>query len=456
MAELDVLRSKWQEIKDTVKRDHEITDIAFKTWIAPLEIYSVSDDVITILFPSDNNISVNILNNKYNLAFLVAISEIMQKEYREIIFISGETIENKAVSSYNNTEEKSITSNLNPKYTFDTFIVGSNNRLAHSAALAVSEDPGKVYNPLFIYGGPGLGKTHLMHSIGHYILNNNPNMNVCYVTSENFTNELVESIRSGERLGNSKSMSKFKEKYRTVDALLIDDIQFIIGKPQTQEEFFNTFNVLHSANKAIILSSDKPPKEMSSLEERIKSRFNSGLIVDITPPDYETRVAILKNIAENSNVNISDDIIDYIATNIRSNIRELEGALNLIILNQNVSSSPITLDKAIDSIKDIISTDEPKKITAEYIIEEVSKYYDVSVNDIFSKKKNKEIVIPRHVAMYLCRSLTDTALAEIGSIMGGRDHTTVLHGYEKIEKELLTDELLKSTVDNIKNIITSG
>ena len=314
MAEIDVLKSKWQEIKDTIKRDYEITDIAFKTWIAPLEIYSVTDDTVTILFPSDNNISVNILNNKYNLAFLVAISEIMQKEYREIIFISGESSPSgESVSSYNIDNKTNIISNLNPKYTFDTFVVGSNNRLAHSAALAVSENPGKVYNPLFIYGGPGLGKTHLMHCIGHNILNNFPNMRVCYVTSEIFTNEVVESLRSGD----SKNMTKFKEKYRNVDALLIDDIQFIIGKDRTQEEFFNTFNVLHSANKAIILSSDKPPKEMSSLEERIKSRFNSGLIVDIIPPDYETRVAILKNNAKNLSIDINDEIIDYIANNIK-------------------------------------------------------------------------------------------------------------------------------------------
>ena len=453
MAEIDVLKSKWQEIKDTIKRDYEITDIAFKTWIAPLEIYSVSDDTITILFPSDNNISVNILNNKYNLAFLVAISEIMQKEYKEIIFISGESSHSdESVSSYNIDNKANIISNLNPKYTFETFVVGSNNSLAHSAALAVADNPGKVYNPLFIYGGPGLGKTHLMHSIGHEILKRFPNMRVCYVTSEIFTNEVVESlIRSGD----SKNMTKFKEKYRNVDALLIDDIQFIIGKDRTQEEFFNTFNVLHSANKAIILSSDKPPKEMSSLEERIKSRFNSGLIVDIIPPDYETRVAILKNNAQNLNINISDEIIDYIANNIKSNIRELEGALNIIVANQRMVGSQITLEQAIDSIKDIINSEEPRKITPKLIIDEVAKYYNISPNEILSKKRNKEIVIPRHVSMYLCRTMTDTALAEIGNIIGGRDHTTVIHGYENIEKELLTNEMLKSSIEEIKNKIIS-
>ena len=455
MAELDVLKSKWQEIKDTVKRDHEITDIAFKTWIAPLEIYSVEGDTITILFPSENNISVNILNNKYNLAFLVAISEIMQKEYKEIIFISGDNFsKNESVSSYNNSSisGKLEKSNLNSKYTFDTFVVGSNNRHAHSAALAVSEDPGQVYNPLFIYGGPGLGKTHLMHSIGHYILDKNPNMNVCYVTSETFTNEVIESIRSGD----IKTQTKLREKYRTVDALLIDDIQFIIGKESTQEEFFHTFNVLHSANKAIILSSDKPPKEIKTLEDRIKSRFNSGLIVDINPPDYETRVAILRKNAENMKADISDDIINYIASNIKSNIRELEGALNKIVADQSIEDSPMTLEQAINSIKDLITPDEPKKITPNLIIDEVADYYNISANEILSKKRNMEIVVPRHVAMYLCRLLTDTALAEIGNIMGGRDHTTVIHGCEKIEKELSTDEMLKSTIENIKNKIVSG
>ena len=240
-----------------------------------------------------------------------------------------------------------------------------------------------------------------------------------------------------------------------MDALLIDDIQFIIGKDRTQEEFFNTFNVLHSANKAIILSSDKPPKEMSSLEERIKSRFNSGLIVDIIPPDYETRVAILKNNAKNLSIDINDEIIDYIANNIKSNIRELEGALNIIVANQSMVSSQITLEQAIDSIKDIVNSEEPKKITPKLIIDEVAKYYNITPNDIFSKKRNKEIVTPRHVAMYLCRTMTDTALAEIGNIMGGRDHTTVIHGYENVEKELLTNEMLKNTIEEIKGKIIS-
>lgn len=456
MAELDVLKSKWQEIKDTVKRDHEITDIAFKTWIAPLEVYSVENDIVTILFPSENenDIVENILKNKYNLAFLVAISEIMHKEYKQINFTSGNNSpSDESISSYNNSSninniEKS---NLNSKYTFDTFVVGSNNRHAHSAALAVSEDPGQVYNPLFIYGGPGLGKTHLMHSIGHYILSKNPKMNVCYVTSETFTNEVIESIRSGD----INNMTKLREKYRTVDALLVDDIQFIIGKESTQEEFFHTFNVLHSANKAIILSSDKPPKEIKTLEDRIKSRFNSGLIVDINPPDYETRVAILRKNAEIMHANISDDIINYIATNIKSNIRELEGALNKIVADQSIEASPMTLDQAVNSIKDLITPDEPKKITPKLIIDEVADYYNISPNEILSKKRNMEIVVPRHVAMYLCRSLTDTALAEIGNIMGGRDHTTVIHGCEKIEKELSTDEMLKNTIETLTNKIKS-
>ena len=340
--------------------------------------------------------------------------------------------------------------NLNPKYKFDTFVVGNNNKFAHSACLAVAESPGNAYNPLFIYGGPGLGKTHLMHSIGHFILEQNPEMKVLYVTSESFTNEVIESIRSG----NATAMTKLREKYRTVDVLMIDDIQFIIGKESTQEEFFHTFNVLHSAGKQIVISSDKPPKEMETLEERFRSRFDWGLIADIQPPDYETRMAILKKNAENFNRQIDDEIFQYIATNIKSNIRELEGAFNRIIAKSKIENqSEITLELAEDALKDIINPDKPKEITPSLIIEVVAEQFGVSPEDITSKKRNSEFVQPRQVVMYLCRKLTDTSYVNIGKLLGKKDHTTIIHGVNKIEDELDSNPELSYKIETIKKKI---
>ena len=292
--------------------------------------------------------------------------------------------------------------NLYPKYRFDTFVVGSNNKFAHSAALAVAESPGISYNPLFLYGGPGLGKTHLMHSIGHFIIEHNPQAKVLYVTSEQFTNEVIESIRSGR----AENMSKLREKYRTVDVLMVDDVQFIIGKESTQEEFFHTFNELHQAGKQIILSSDKPPKEMETLEERFRSRFEMGLIADIQSPDYETRMAILRKNSENYGKNIDDDVINYIATNIKSNIRELEGAYNKIIAYSRLNNVDVTLENAMEALKDIIYPDKSKVITPQLIIDTVCEQYGVKKDDIVSKKRQAEIVLPRQVIMYLCRENT--------------------------------------------------
>ncbi|MCR5777634.1 MAG: chromosomal replication initiator protein DnaA, partial [Lachnospiraceae bacterium] len=334
MDEKQELIDKWEHIKDVVRTDLDLFDLHFNTWIKPLEVFSVSDGVLKILMPGEATRGVEIISKKYKVAFEIAVSETMNRVY-EVQFISDEEAEKLRTVSTNNKETISVQSpsltpdslartNLNPKYTFDTFVVGPNNRLAHSAALAVADEPGNVYNPLFLYGGPGLGKTHLMHSIGHYIIQKNPNMNVRYVTSETFTNEVIESIKTG-------GTKNFREKYRTVDVLLIDDVQFIIGKESTQNEFFNTFNELHSQNKAIILSSDKPPKDMKTLEERLRSRFDWGLTVDINPPDYETRMAILRRYAETQGVSVDDEVVQFVASNIKSNIRELEGALNKVL-----------------------------------------------------------------------------------------------------------------------------
>ena len=352
MDEKNSIVENWDKIKEVVRTENEILDVPFETWIAPMEIFSVENETIKIVTPGETQRGVEILSNKYKLAFEIAISEVMNKRYT-VLFITEDDAKtanpssDKSLSENLKLETENIQrSNLNPKYTFDTFVVGPNNRLAHSAALAVAEDPGFVYNPLFLYGGPGLGKTHLMHSIGHYIIRKNPNKNIRYVTSETFTNEVIETIQ----LGGTQGMSKFREKYRTVDVLLLDDVQFIIGKESTQNEFFNTFNELHAQNKAIILSSDKPPKDMETLEERLRSRFDWGLTVDINPPDYETRMAILRRYAKNIGVSIDDEIVQYVASNIKSNIRELEGALNKIVALHKLDNREITMFTAEQAI----------------------------------------------------------------------------------------------------------
>lgn len=340
--------------------------------------------------------------------------------------------------------------NLNSKYKFDTFIVGSNNKFAHSAALAVAESPGEAYNPLYLYGGAGLGKTHLMHSIGHFVLEQNPNMKVLYVTSEQFTNEVIESIRSG----NAAAMTKLREKYRTVDVLLIDDVQFIIGKESTQEEFFHTFNVLHSAGKQIILSSDKPPKEMETLDERFRSRFEWGLIADIQPPDYETRMAILRKNAETYDKEIDDEIIKYIATNIKSNIRELEGALNKVMANARLNKKELTLALAEDALKDVIYPDQVREITPALIIDVVAEHFNVPKEEITSKKRNSEYVLPRQIIMYLCRNMIDMSQQSIANLLSKKDHTTIIHGIKKIDEKLATDEDLRNKIETIKKKIS--
>ena len=345
-------------------------------------------------------------------------------------------------SGYNINYENA---NLNPKYKFDTFVVGSNNKFAHSASLAVAESPGEVYNPLYIYGRPGLGKTHLMHSIGHFILEQHPDKKVLYVTSEVFTNEVIESIRSG----NAASMSKLREKYRTVDVLMVDDIQFIIGKESTQEEFFHTFNVLHSAYKQIVVSSDKPPKEMETLDERFRSRFEWGLIADIQPPDYETRMAILRKNAEIFDHEIDEEAIKYIATNINSNIRELEGAFNKLIAFAKLNKVELSLASAEEALKDIIYPNKAREITPSLIIDVVAEHFGVKPEDIVSKKRNSEFVQPRQVVMYLCSKYTDNSLANIGKILGKKDHTTVIHGIKKITAELETSEELRNKIEII-------
>lgn len=450
-----IIKDNWEIIKDTIRKEYELSLISFNTWVEPLKLYKVENDVVTIIIPSDQGHALNYISNKYESFFKVTITEMMDHEF-SIAFIlekdasihdsEGHEVSAPSNPVYNINYENA---NLNPKYKFDTFVVGSNNRFAHSASLAVAESPGEAYNPLYLYGGAGLGKTHLMHSIGHFMLEQNPNMKILYVTSEAFTNEVIESIRSG----NAAAMTKLREKYRTVDVLMVDDVQFIIGKESTQEEFFHTFNVLHAARKQIILSSDKPPKEMETLDERFRSRFEWGLIADIQPPDYETRMAILRKNAENYDKAIDDEIIQYIATNIKSNIRELEGAFNKIIAFAKLNKVELTLSLAEEALKDIIYPGQTKEITPSLIINVVAEHFGVSADDITSKKRNSEYVLPRQVVMYLCKNLTETSLSQIGKLLGKKDHTTVIHGVNKINEELKTNEELSNKIEIIKKKI---
>ena len=326
--------------------------------------------------------------------------------------------------------------------------MGNNNKFAHAASLAVAETPGIVYNPLFLHGGVGLGKTHLMHAIANHILNINSNMKVLYVTSEYFTNELIETLRAGDPTG----MTKFREKYRNIDVLLIDDVQFIIGKESTQEEFFHTFNSLHNANKQIIISSDRPPKDIETLEERLRTRFECGLIADISSPDFETRMAILRKKEELEGHQIDDAVITYIATNVKSNIRELEGAFNRLIALSTLENRPIDMGLAEEAIKDIISPGQSRKITPELIIEIVAEHFHVKPEDFKSKKRTAEIVYPRQIAMYLCQD-HGTSLKRIGELLGGRDHTTVMHGVEKISNEMKTNDSTFHLIETIRKKI---
>ena len=446
---MDNIKENWNEIKDIVKREYNLSSISFSTWVEPMQIYNIENDIVYIVIPSEHAQALSYISSKYKSFFQVTISEMYDHIYDVEFILESDIPMNKTMEDdlpYNSTGNNE-NSNLNSKYKFDTFVVGSNNKFAHSASLAVAESPGNAYNPLYLYGGAGLGKTHLMHSIGHFILEQNPSTKVLYVTSEEFTNEVIESIRSG----NAAAMTKLREKYRTVDVLMVDDVQFIIGKESTQEEFFHTFNVLHSAGKQIILSSDKPPKEMETLEERFRSRFEWGLIADIQPPDYETRMAILRKNAEmyKRQIDVNEEIIDYIATNIKSNIRELEGAFNKIIAFAKSNKVELNLSAAEEALKDVIYPNKTREITPTLIINEVSAYFNVKPEDVVSKKRNSEYVLPRQVAMYLCHILTESSYAVIGKALGKKDHTTVLHGCNKIEDELKVNEELQNKIDEI-------
>lgn len=438
------LKELWEKTLNIMKG--ELSEVSFNTWIKSAIPLSLINDTLKLGVP--NNFTKEILETRYRDLLINALKIISPRKYNiEFTVASEESVDleekniKKTLSS-NVVISDEMSATLNPKYTFDSFVIGNSNRFAHAASLAVAESPAKAYNPLFVYGGVGLGKTHLMHAIGHYILENNPKSKVVYVSSEKFTNELINSIKDDKNV-------EFRNKYRNVDVLLIDDIQFIAGKDATQQEFFHTFNALHEANKQIILSSDRPPKEIPTLEDRLRSRFEWGLIADIQTPDFETRIAILKKKADVEGLNISNDVMVYIATKIKSNIRELEGALIRIVAYSSLTNKEITVDLAAEALKDIISNKQSKIITIDSIQDIVSSYYNLRIEDFKSQRRTRNVAFPRQIAMYLARKLTDTSLPKIGEEFGGRDHTTVIHAYEKISESLKEDENLQQAINEL-------
>ncbi len=449
MDDFDLLRSSWPEILDTLKKEPVLTSVSFNSWIKPLIPQKIEQGELFIVVP-EGMMAISVLNKKYLMLIRVAIEEVTGLSLRIRFVAPDPSVKDDAKES---REENAFErAHLNPKYTFDTFVVGNNSKFAYSAALAVAEQPGEVFNPLYLYSGVGLGKTHLMHSIAHFILENDSSKRVLYVTSETFTNELIDAIRNR----NNQALSEFRDRYRNIDVLLIDDIQFIIGKESTQEEFFHTFNALYGAKKQVIVSSDKPPRELDILEERIRSRLEMGLTADISRPDYETRMAILRKMQETEGFRLGEEIMDYIASNITSNIRILEGCFNRIKAKSLLEKREVDLSIAEDILKDFISPEKERRITADMIVDAVSEHFHLTREDLTSRKRNSEIAYPRKVAMYLCRELTTDSQQAIAQILSRTDHTTVISACRSIEKKIQTSDETKRDVDVIRKKLNSG
>jgi chromosomal replication initiator protein len=437
--------------KALVNIENKISKPSFETWLKSTKAHSLQGDTLTVTAP--NEFARDWLEERYSQLIAGILYDITGEELGVKFIIpqnqSEEEINLPLPPKKMKKDEEQIElplNMLNPKYTFDTFVIGSGNRFAHAASLAVAEAPAKAYNPLFIYGGVGLGKTHLMHAIGHYVQDHNPAAKVVYLSSEKFTNEFINSIRDNKAVD-------FRNKYRNVDVLLIDDIQFLAGKEQTQEEFFHTFNTLHEESKQIIISSDRPPKEIPTLEDRLRSRFEWGLITDITPPDLETRIAILRKKAKAEGLEIPNEVMLYIANQIDSNIRELEGALIRVVAYSSLINKDINADLAAEALKDIIPSSKPKVITILDIQRVVGEHYQIKLDDFKARKRTKSVAFPRQVAMYLSRELTDFSLPKIGEEFGGRDHTTVIHAHEKISKLMQSDPQLQNKVKEILDLL---
>ncbi len=434
----------WDQTLEKMKE--KLSRPSFETWLKATKPVAFRDDFLLVEVP--NEFARDWLESRYSDLIEEILQAVTQSPLQVKFTIHSSPNEINNQQPYRDLKPDGPQSNsgayfLNPKYSFETFVVGDSNRFAHAASLAVSEAPAKAYNPLFVYGDVGLGKTHLMQAIGHYTLRQNPDLKVVYVSSETFTNELINSIRDDKTVD-------FRNKYRTIDILLVDDIQFLAGKERTQEEFFHTFNALHEANRQLVISSDRPPRDIPTLEERLRSRFEWGLITDIQKPDLETRIAILRKKASIERVNVPNDVIVFIANQIQSNIRELEGALTRIKAYASMQNVPITVEMAKEALRDILALSQPKPLSIEDIQESVARFFSMRPKDMLSKKRTQNIAFPRQIAMYLCRELTDASLPRIGQAFGGRDHTTVIHACSKIINQLEKDATLRSTLNKLQ------
>ncbi len=443
---MEPLESLWQKTLQVIET--KLSKPSFETWLKSTHSSTLVENILTVTAP--NEFTRDWLESRYTTLIQDILYEITGEELKIKFIIPPASDADrfndipapKKIPVVTEDDESATKSILNPKYTFDTFVIGVGNRFAHAASLAVAEAPAKAYNPLFVYGGVGLGKTHLMHAIGHYVIQHNANAKVLYISSEKFTNEFINAIMNNNTV-------EFRNKYRNIDILLIDDIQFLAGKEQTQEEFFHTFNALHEANKQIIISSDRPPKEIPTLEDRLRSRFEWGLITDIQPPDLETRIAILRKKAKAENLDIPNEVMIYIANQIDTNIRELEGALIRVVAFSSLINKDMSVDLAAEALKDIIPSSRPKEITIADIQKNVAEHFNIKFEDLKAKKRTKAVAFPRQIAMYLSRELTDYSLPKIGDEFGGRDHSTVIHAYEKIGNQLKNDLEFKQTIQNL-------
>lgn len=437
----------WQQTLLEVEK--KLSKPSYETWIKPIQPLAIQDNIFFISVPND--FSKNFIENRYSSLINSVLNNLTDSNYCVKLVIETESNHREqSMEDEDRNVKKSIPSRqfqsnknwLNAKYTFDSYVVGSGNRFAHAASLAVAESPAQAYNPLFVYGGVGLGKTHLLHAIGHVALENKPNTMVVYITSEKFTNEFINAIRDNRTL-------EFRNKYRNVDILLIDDIQFLAGKEQTQEEFFHTFNSLHENNKQIAISSDRPPKDIPTLEDRLRSRFEWGLITDIQPPDLETRIAIIRKKASLESLDLPNEVVSYIANEISTNIRELEGALIRVVAYSSLTGNKISLDLAKEALKDILSQKKQKTMSIDHIQTITADYFKIKTEDLKCKRRTKHITYPRQISMYLCRELTDFSLPKIGEDFGGRDHTTVMHAHQKIAAEIIKDNELKKVINDL-------
>ena len=443
-------------IRFTEKFKESASEQVMDTWINPIMPLEVTDEYCKVAVK--NSFFKRFIEEKYSKTIESILSSIMEKNIRLIIEAPEQLEEKQVIPKIKvadepikplfreEKEEETAESNLNPKYVFENYVMGNSNRFAYAAAQAVANNPATTYNPLFLYGGVGLGKTHLMHAIGNRIKQNDPSMKVLYISSENFTNEIINSIYN-------KNTEAFRKKYRNIDCLIIDDIQFLKGKEQTQVEFFHTFNDLRDSNKQIIISSDRLPKEIETLEDRMRSRFEQGLIADIQPPDLETRIAILRQKAANDKIEMPNDVLTLLATSITNNIREIEGVYTKIVAYSSLMDVPVTLEitkKILDDMGNIVQV---KQITFESITQAVAEHYHIKLDELFNKKRTQNIAYPRQIAMYLCRELADMSYPRIGELFGGRDHTTVIHAYEKISNKSKTDNKLQKDLNTLKEIL---